>query len=537
MAVSTAGARAELRGTGWVTRLRIAALVLVNVLLAIGAAVALTWLAGRPGLRQRFDLTAAGENTLDESTRAVLDELPAGEPIRIDVFFRPLDRPLTQIGARAQARMFDLLLLARDYRADRIVLTAYDTGGAATGGSKVEARMRELGLRGLENGGVVAVSRGGRKELVRLVGDIAEIDLGNPDERPGQYVPPRLVRFRGEEGLLVAVLKVTQGESPQAYFSWGHGERDLYGDEPFELGRLERALRDDGFVVARWVPDEDGPVPDDCAVLAIVGPEEPFRPAELDWVREYVDSGGSLIAVPGHTLEQGVGSVTELLAGYGIRVVKGIICRPEVAPGGSLVFGVPECSALSVRAANMARSHPITEPLRRGDRRVLVNLTRSFERGRKPAGGVLLDILSANESTWRDLPDDDGTYRWNPDPGLEQTGPFSIAMTSCFPPPKSDPSNPVGPMRERPEARVLALGTFMLFINETLDWNRDFLLNAFNWAASREYRVNISPRDPDLRRLEIGSGRALAAMNALAVIGLPLLCLLMGLGTAWRRKR
>jgi hypothetical protein len=524
---------APARPTGNATRLGIAATVALNLALAAGVAGGLCWLAARPGLRARIDLTATGENTLDENARAVIDAVEGDEPIVVDTFLRPLPAPLDRITARAQQRFVGLLRLAREQRPELFRVTHHALAGAA-GTSGTEARMRELGLSEVD---VVVVSRGDRKEIVRFLGDVAEIDIGRPANMPGGYVPPRLLAFRGEETIVKAVLKVTQGERPYAYFSWGHGERDLYGEEPRDLGLLEAALREDGFAVKRWESDEQGAVPDDCAVLAVVAPEEALSPRETDFVREYVDRGGSLIAVPGHRLITGAGSVGELLEGYGVRVGEGVVSRPYVGAGGSPVYGIPECAEVVVRAEGMAATHPITAPLRRAERRVRLVFSRPLERGRKPTGGVLLDLLTASEFTWADLPDADGVHRWMWDEEAEREGPFSLAMTARFPPPLPGPAPPAGTMEERPESRVLGLGAPDLFANVLFETNRDFLLNAFNWAASREYRVSISPRDPDLRRLELGSGRGLFFLTMCAVVILPLSCLLFGLGVAWKRRR
>ncbi len=521
------------RSTGTGTRLGIAAVVTLNLALAMGVAGGVTWLAARPGLRLRVDLTAAGENTLDVNARAVLDGVQGDDPILIDVFLRPLPAPLDQISARAQQRLAGLLRLAHEHRPE-LVEVAHHALAGPTGVSETEARMRELGISEVD---VVVVSRGDRKEVLRFLGDVAEIDIGRPANMPGGFEPPSLISFRGEEALVKAILKVTQGERPHAYFSWGHGERNVYGEDPRDLGLLEHALRQDGFIVKRWVSEEQGAVPSDCAVLALIAPEEPLSAHEIGLVRDHVDRGGSLIAVPGHRLIAGEGTVSELLEGYGVRVGEGVVSRPYVGAGGSPVYGIPECAEVVVRAAGMAARHPITASLRRADRRVRIVFSRPLERASKPTGGILLDLLSASEFTWADLPDEDGVHRWNWDEEREAEGPFSLAMTSRFPPPLPGPAPPVGTMEQRPESRVLALGAPDLFANALFDTNRDFLLNAFNWAASREYRVSITPRDPDLRRLELGAGRGLFALTMCAVVALPLVCLLLGLGVAWKRRR
>ena len=89
---------------------------------------------------------------------------------------------------------------------------------------------------------------------------------------------------------------------------------------------------------------------------------------------------------------------------------------------------------------------------------------------------------------------------------------------------------------ERPESRIFAIGTADAFTNRLFDMNVDFLRNVFNWAASREYWVSISSRNPDRRILPLGTTDALAKLTRLALWGLPGLCLLLGIVTAWRRS-
>ena len=84
---------------------------------------------------------------------------------------------------------------------------------------------------------------------------------------------------------------------------------------------------------------------------------------------------------------------------------------------------------------------------------------------------------------------------------------------------------------------MLALGSPEVFGNVSFDTNGDFLLNAFNWAASREFRVSITPRKSEERRIDIGQDRSLFRVNLVAVWLLPLACLALAFATAWRRRR
>jgi len=573
-----------MRGTGKLVRAGITAQVFLGMLLASVIAIGLTWLSERPGVRVRLDLTSAGENTFDEETQRKLEALPAkpssteehfkltgdrtwldferqarklgdqealdellvafedfvssNYTLEVDVFFVSYVQPMTAIGAELQGRFFRLLALVKESRRDIIELTRHELEGPVEGRIEAEQRMRELGFSDSSDAmNAVVLSYGGRRVTIRLfgnVGDVAEVDLGSLRGQGGETVPPRIVSYRGEEALVRALLKVSSLGEPRALFSWGHGERDLYAEGDRQLSRLKQALQTDGFSVARWDADEVGAVPDDCDVLAIIGPQQPFSEVERQWVRDFIARGGRLIAAPGNEEREGEGGLPDILAEYGILRQAGIVCRPYMGPTGELLHGRPECMNLSIRSQHMAR-HAITEPLRRGDRRVSMVFTRPLVRGAGPEGGVLLDLIESDSLTWADLPGPDGAGDVIYKEGEELMGPFSLAIISKFPLAQAAPAVDDA-VTARKDARVLAYGTPEVFGDLLFKTNRDLLLNSFNWAADREFRVSISTRDPERRVIPLGEGKELLYIHRVTVIGLPLLCLVLGL-LRWLSRR
>jgi hypothetical protein len=519
-----------LRG-GALRRAGILLTVVLNAVLAVAAAGTLVWLAGRPGLRLRLDLTLNQENTLDANAREVIDNLP--RPARIDVFFRPQAPPIDKLVAEVQGRMFELLVLAEEHAPERIELVHHPYRPPGAGGAELQAEMHALGVHDFN---VFVVSCGDRRAQVHLLGDVAEIDLGNPSPDRGQYRPPSLVEFRGLESLVEALLRVTRGERPLALFSAGHGERAIFEDGDRNLGRLHSALLEDGFRVETWDPEEDGAVPEDAALLAIVGPEEPFSEAAAGWIADYVRRGGSLVAAPSLFPVGGPTSVEGMLATLGIVTQPGFVCRPVINAAGMPVYGDPRSAEVLVRAAGMQPRHPVTRPLREGDRRVRSTFTHAFERGTPPTGGVLRELLRTDEYTWLEFPDADGQHDWAWNQGREREGPFTLAMSCSFPPVEVGPA-PLSANAAVEECRVLALGSPEVLANALFDTNRDLALNAFNWAASREFRVSVSPRVLDQRRIDVTQDRTLFRLNVICLGALPLLCLSLAALAAWRRKR
>jgi hypothetical protein len=519
-------------------RARIAiALQVIGTVLLFGTAVVLfTWLAERPALRLRFDITAGRENTLDASTLTVLDRLK--DDVDIDVFFRPAEFPFQDIARDVQERTERLLVLLEDDAPGRIHVASHDLSDRRGGVSKAEGRMRELALEEVEPGGVVVVSLGKRRAVLHLRGDLADLDPGDPLGRAGPPQPPRLLSFRGEDALTNALLKVSQGDAPKVVFTLGHDERALDDTQPRGLSSLKRDLEIDGFRVESWEGERQGELAADASVLAILGPQKPFTPGEASSVEAFVESGGRLIAAPGLRPLEGEGSLSELLHRWGIRLNQtGLIARPWPQPTGKPIDGIEQCGQIFVWGEGM-RLSPITEPLRRADRRMRLPFTRGLERGEVPRGGTLIDLLVSMEDSWRDLPDSQNSMRYSfrIDSG-EDRGPFVVAMQEVFPPSRPARVTSASPPGSRPECRLVCLGSADAFCNGAFDDNREFLLNAFNWAASREYRVSVSRKNPQVRRLDVATGKSLSIVNAVAVFLIPGLCLVLGVWTAIKRRR
>jgi len=506
-------------GTGWATRLGISLQVAFTGFLALGVVLLVNWLAGRPGFHLRFDLTEKRLNTLSTAALGLLDRLE--QPIEIDVFFRPEAGPLAYVADDAMQRTYRLLVLF-DQATDEIDVTVHDMRETL----EVQARLEALRVRGFEN--CIVVSSGDQREVLLLVGQLAQFDPGRP--REAGFVPASILSYDAEEALVQGILGVTSGDTLKVYFSAGHGERDLYDlDDVTNLGALHTALVQDGFDAAWWQFEKDGPVPDDCSALAIIGPTAPFSEQELGAVQNYVDGGGRLIvATPNRPEDLDRSSIPELLDRYGVEVSPGLVAQPFVDSTGQMAFGDTRNAAFRVLSDSML-PHPITDPLRQGDRNIVFSFAHEVSVVRQPERGTARPILRSQPITWLDLPPND----FQPDPDGEIEGPFDLAIVEVIAPPGV---HDVAPLEARTESRIVIVGSADVFCSKWFEFNVDFMRNVFNWAVSRDFRVNISPRDPDLRRLSIGDSGQAAGVARFAQWIVPGACFLLGVAIAFARR-
>jgi len=519
--------------TGRLTRVSILLQVFLVVLLAAGAAAIVTWLSSRPGLWARWDVTVTKRNTLDTQLARVLERVP--RKVTVETFFRPLEKPLDTVGYEAQGRMSELLHVAVGQMPDKIAVIDHDLSDLG----KVSARMQELGV---EEPNVVVLSDGQRKVVLRLFRDIARIDPGNPRMK----VPPRMGAFLGDQAFGDALLRLAIDRTPKVLFSTGHGERDPYSTEIRQLGGLQSALTVDGFVTGLWESSDDPHVPQDCDVLVVLDPKQPFSGPEIEGLHAFARRGGRFLISP--SLDRGAlggpGSMAEFLAEYGILVQAGLVANPITDALGNPREGDSRCSMLFIGPEGMDRKHPVTESLWSMQRRVVLPQSRCFMRGTAPENGVLLDLLRSSPKSWLDLPNSSGLHDWRWNRKLEAGGSFILAMAAALQAPEGSASAELAELGadERPATRIVALGSPDALGNgeggvDPIDINRDLALNMFNWLAERDHRLVVRPRTVERRVVDLQRGGAQKLINRVTTLLIPGLCLLLGMIVWWRRRR
>ncbi len=113
--------------------------------------------------------------------------------------------------------------------------------------------------------------------------------------------PQSIEKLREVEGKVInAIAYVVQERATRIYFTTGHGEKnieDMSGGEVEDVSIFDFAieLQKRGIRVSTLNLETDGMIPDDCDVLAIIGPKVDFLRVELQAIEEYLDRGGRLL--------------------------------------------------------------------------------------------------------------------------------------------------------------------------------------------------------------------------------------------------
>ncbi|MBM3977531.1 MAG: hypothetical protein FJ299_11150 [Planctomycetes bacterium] len=505
-------------GSGYSGRARLSSFAQATLLVVLSALVAgLCIEASRmSALRVRVDASSRRVNTLSDATLDRIRQLP--QTVDVDVFFRPEPGPQRALVADLQRRVRELLQLASAGSGERLRLVEHDTSALEA----VQARAQQLRVEDVANKVVLSL---GERKVVLSFEEWAQFG-------PDPLEPRRLTiaLFKGEELLATSLARLSAMERPRVALAAQHGELSLEGAEPGDASRLAAALRDDGFELLTW--DGAGPLPERTDVVALLAPVQRYSAEANAAIRAHVERGGRLFACASSQIHQtGPGSVADLLAGFGVKVLEGPVCKEVVDPvTGLLAEGDPRVAVLALHTQMLNAQHPISAPFVKHSRRVLFPGALALEHPQPPAGSAVYDLASSPRDAWRDSLVDPRTRSRNfsYDGPHEPTGTFALLCAIELGTTAGDPNE---------RGRVIALACTSALTNETFDTNRDLWLAAFNWLARRDFRVVVAGTDPNQGRLDLARGPYLERVVKVGWYALPLASLLIGIAIWFARRR
>lgn len=445
--------------------------------LAISAAMIGVLAARHPAA---LDLGASRRGSLDDATRAVLDELPGPATITIVpptlAALEPVYDEVARVGAQlAQA-------------GDRVTVVRADPASLA-GGLPAIARAAGLAPRDLATSGAIVVELGGRRRVVDVFA-FAQLAAG-----PGGA--PAVERLAIEQAIAGALAALATPRPIAVCATQGHGELALEpGPGGHDASAIAQRLRGDGMTVE--VVDAHALAR--CAVLLVLGPTAPLAADDALAIQGFVARGGGLIVAGGGSRTAGAFPATGLegvLAGEGLGLPAAYVAEPP--PGTAQPpFFVVEGYA----------DHPINAGFAQ------TRATRWIEPRAVVATGAARPLIVASAVSWgeRDL-------AGAPAKDLDDlAGPVALAA--------------VGGAH-----RVIALGSAEALATQALASSALdlWLARAVRFAAGVPEPVVVSRAPAQVRLIMTPAQRR--AVIALSVAGIPLAWLVVGGALVWWRRR
>ena len=332
-----------------------------------------------------------------------------------------------------------------------------------------------------------------------------------------------------EEQITSAILAVSQGKKTKAYFLQGHGESPLEGGSPNSVATLKRNLENQQYDVKTLslMAQKEPKVPDDCAVLVIIGPQRPLHEKEVKAVKEYLQQGGKLFVAVGPPPAP---DLKEILTSYGITPLDGMVMDPQMSLWGQI----------NVPIVNAPASHKITRNLGA----VILPVTRGFTLestppqypgAPPPPGPHPVALLESSSAAWLET-NLKGQPKKDPD---EQGGPLAMAalVDEATPPSPTMPGMPPPPSGNGP--RLVVVGTPILvsdtLIQQGIDVGVVFALKSIAWLVENEKLISIPPKDTTPNRITVSDRQRNLAIVVVCL--LPALVMLTGVTVWWRRRR
>lgn len=313
-----------------------------------------------------------------------------------------------------------------------------------------------------------------------------------------------------EQELTGAIVKVTREKDKRIFYVQGHRERNL--EEPKEISGangIKKLLEGNRYRVEPLNLSAVPAMPEGADLVMVIGPEQDFLEREVQVLKDYLKSGGSLILA--HESRQNIG-LEKLLEPIGISFSQDYLVQVMETPLGKAVN--PQVTP----ANQFSSTHPITVPFGRSE----------FVVTRLPSAVSFQEVKGITHEA---LVTTDGSVYAFPNTqfqGAAKTGPFSLALAVKGVYPGAENGK---------EFQMVVLSDADIFSNQLLyrNLNRDLLINSVSFLAKEENLISISPKEVAVTALNLTPTQFYIFIFGF-IIPLPLL-LVISSGILWYRRR
>jgi hypothetical protein len=331
---------------------------------------------------------------------------------------------------------------------------------------------------------------------------------GTDEETQKPVFRRKSIAFNGELLFTSALLGVINPKPLQAYFLQGHGEHLPADTSEMGFTKFISVLQQNYVRVAPLELLDTNGVPADCNLLVIAGPRDPFRPAELERIEQYLNEGGRMFVMFNVASTNQQTGLEDLLKKLGVGI------------GESTVVDPVNTTVRTDVIVGHFTTHPVVNPLT-GSRIQL----------------ILPRPVSKLESSGQD----------NPTTRIEEiafAGPESFLREGSAESKKAWPlmvaleKAPGALTVERGTTRLLVIGDSIFLGNRQIQSgaNRDFANYAISWLLERNsFAQGVGPKPVTEFRLLVVQSQ-MRTLQWLLLAAVPGGILLVG-GVIWLSRR
>jgi ABC-type uncharacterized transport system involved in gliding motility auxiliary subunit len=309
-------------------------------------------------------------------------------------------------------------------------------------------------------------------------------------------------------------IRLLNPEKFSIYFVSGEGEHsiDEAGDTAYTQTR--QALVNKNYSVNTLNLEAEN-IPEDAKVLVIAGPTTPLSAQAVQVLKDYLSSGGTLIALENPAVLTNFGEKNDPLADY-LSSEWGITLNNDI------VIDTQSPSSAYNATAVQYSPHPITEKM--GGVGVTLPFARSLTVISDIPDVTVTDLIYTTDAAWGEN-DFTSIEAGQPeyDPDTEIAGPMLLAAAA---------ENTVT------SGRVVVIGNSSFAIDSNFDFsgNGDLLVNSIDWGAEKEELISLTTVTPTERTFVAPGPFQRMAMLSGSVCIIPLAIIILG-AVSWYSRR
>ncbi len=217
-----------------------------------------------------------------------------------------------------------------------------------------------------------------------------------------------------EQDVTNAMIKVIREGKKTIYFLDGHGENDIEDGEQTGYEGARKAIEEENYGVSKLLLAEKKSIPADCSVLVVNGPKHALFASEMDTLRQYLERGGKALFLIDPAPVYGFRS---LLKEWGVEAGDDVVLDVS---GVGQIFGMGP----SVPLVSAYEPHPITEKFRVMTFFPYARSVTPIEE--LPSGLLVQPLFKTSENSWGESDLSSRQARF--DEGKDRMGPITLGV-------------------------------------------------------------------------------------------------------------
>ena len=326
-----------------------------------------------------------------------------------------------------------------------------------------------------------------------------------------------IVTFASERELTGGLIRMLNPDKPVLYFLTGEGEHDTENPGETSYSRVRQVLESKNYVVNTLNLQAQNAIPEDARAIVVAGPLVPLTENSVSLIKDYMESGGSLLVLSNPVPLTEFGESPDSLAEY-LNSDWGILLNND------LVVDTNSPSSPFFAVASQYAVHPITDKMQ--GIATIFPFSRSISIDTENTDVFPTPLVFTIDQSWGETDFsvlEQQSLTFNED--VDVPGPMMLAAVA---------------ENAALESRVAVFGSSTFAQDDNFDFsgNGDMFVNAVDWLAEQESLIGLTESDATVRTFNPPGSLQFILTVVSAVCIIPLAIIAAGV-YAWvmRRRR